>query len=77
MLLIFLSCRPQSDPNLPLKALIFDSWYNQYRGAITSIAVIDGKLTKGDKITAAHSNKSYDVHDLGIMHPEQVSCTQL
>ncbi|XP_033631617.1 translation factor Guf1, mitochondrial-like [Asterias rubens] len=68
---------PQSDPNLPLKALIFDSWYNQYRGAITSIAVIDGKLTKGDKITAAHSNKSYDVHDLGIMHPEQVSCTQL
>ncbi|XP_022079630.1 translation factor Guf1, mitochondrial-like isoform X1 [Acanthaster planci] len=68
---------PQSDLEAPLKALIFDSWYDQYRGAITNIAIIDGKLRKGDRITTAHSGKTYEVQELGIMHPEQVACKEL
>ncbi|XP_077984203.1 translation factor Guf1, mitochondrial-like [Glandiceps talaboti] len=68
---------PDSDPDKPLKALLFDSWYNQYRGAVLNIAIQDGCLTVGDKITSAHTGKTYDVKEIGIMHPEQTPTHKL
>ncbi|KAI9219780.1 P-loop containing nucleoside triphosphate hydrolase protein [Blastocladiella britannica] len=58
------------DPNVPLRALLFDSWYNPYLGAVIMFSVRDGTLRKGDKIISCHSNKRYEVLDIGIMHPE-------
>ncbi|XP_070552885.1 translation factor Guf1, mitochondrial-like [Ptychodera flava] len=68
---------PSSDPDKPLKALLFDSWYDQYRGAILNIAVKDGSLGVGEKITSAHTGKTYEVKEVGIMHPEQTPTGKL
>lgn len=52
------------------KGLLFDSWYDEYRGVICLIEVIDGSIKKGDNITAAHAGLSYEVLDIGLMYPE-------
>lgn len=64
---------PQGDPNAPLRALLFDSWYDHYRGVICLVAVLDGSLTKGDEIMSAYSKQRYEVQDVGIMYPGEVS----
>jgi len=64
---------PQGDPNAPLRALLFDSWYDHYRGVICLVAVLDGSLTKGDEIMSAYSKQRYEVLDVGIMYPGEVS----
>jgi elongation factor 4 len=61
---------PQGDETKPLKALLFDSWYDEYRGVICLIEIIDGEIKKGDKITAANTGQSYDVLEVGLMYPE-------
>jgi translation factor GUF1, mitochondrial len=53
-----------------LKALLFDSWYDEYRGVVCLIALRDGILKKNDRVTLAQTGLSYDVLELGIMHPE-------
>ncbi|XP_033095724.1 translation factor Guf1, mitochondrial-like isoform X2 [Anneissia japonica] len=68
---------PTSCPEKPLKALLFDSTYDQYRGAIVNMAVIDGHISKGDKITSVYSGKSYDVSEVGIMHPDRIPTQKL
>ncbi|XP_002737333.2 translation factor Guf1, mitochondrial-like [Saccoglossus kowalevskii] len=68
---------PVGSRDNPLKALLFDSWYDRYRGAILNIAMVDGSVSVGDKITSAHTNKSYDVKEVGIMHPEQTPTSTL
>ncbi len=54
-----------------LKALLFDSWFDEYRGVICLIAVKDGVIKKGDSITLAQSGREYEVLDIGIMYPDQ------
>ncbi len=61
---------PTGDMNKPLKALLFDSWYDEYRGVICLIEIIDGSLKKGDMVMAAHTGQSYEVLELGLMYPE-------
>ena len=61
---------PQGDFEKPLKALLFDSWYDDYRGVICLIEIIDGQIKKGDKIIAAHAGAEYEVLDLGLMYPD-------
>ncbi|XP_071486111.1 translation factor Guf1, mitochondrial-like [Diadema antillarum] len=68
---------PPSSSERPMKGLLLDSWYNQYRGAYINMAIFDGIIRKGDKVTSAHSGKTYEVHDLGVMHPEPVSTEEL
>ncbi|CAG8752624.1 4305_t:CDS:10, partial [Dentiscutata erythropus] len=63
---------PTGDVNEPLKAFLFDSWYDTYVGVVCLMAIVNGKLQKGDKIVSAHSGHKYEVADIGIMHPEQV-----
>ncbi|GMU19628.1 MAG: elongation factor 4 [Candidatus Babeliales bacterium] len=62
---------PQSNPTQPLKALLFDSWFDAYRGVICLIALKDGMIKKGDMITLAHEGLEYEVLELGLMYPDQ------
>ncbi|KAK1563556.1 hypothetical protein Q3G72_029137 [Acer saccharum] len=50
--------------------LLLDSYYDEYKGVICHVAVVDGALHKGDKISSAGFSQSYEVLDVGIMHPE-------
>ncbi len=63
---------PTGSQDLPLKCLLFDSWYDEYRGVVCLIEVVDGKIAKGDKIMSAHSGLEYEVLDIGLMYPEPV-----
>lgn len=56
-----------------MRALLFDSQYDRYRGVISLVSLQSGQIRKGDKIASHHSRKKYDVVDVGIMHPEEES----
>ncbi|XP_055466164.1 translation factor GUF1, mitochondrial isoform X3 [Psammomys obesus] len=55
----------------PLRALVFDSTFDQYKGVIANIALFDGVVSKGDKIVSAHTKKSYEVNEIGILNPNE------
>ncbi|KAG5527448.1 hypothetical protein RHGRI_028366 [Rhododendron griersonianum] len=61
---------PPGNCNSPLRMLLLDSYYDEYKGVICHVAVVDGTLRKGDKISSAATGQSYEVLDVGIMHPE-------
>lgn len=60
---------PKGDVNAPLKALIFDSQYDNFRGVIVFIRVVDGKIKKGDEVLLLSSNASYSVVEVGHLRP--------
>lgn len=62
---------PTGDPQAPLKALIIDSWFDNYLGIVSLIRVIDGKLKKGDKILAMSTGGSHLVDHVGIFTPKR------
>ena len=64
---------PNYDENAPLKALIFDSFFDDYRGVITYIKVLDGSITKGDKIKIWSTEKELEVLEAGIFSPTMKS----
>ncbi|WP_073508266.1 translation elongation factor 4 [Streptobacillus notomytis] len=61
---------PQGDINKPLKALIFDSHYDDFRGVITYIRVLDGSIKKGEKIKIMSTNKEFEVLEVGVFSPK-------
>jgi len=61
---------PVGSLELPLKALLFDSWFDSYRGVICLIAVHDGVIKKGDFISLAQADVNYEVLETGLMYPE-------
>lgn len=61
---------PTSDSTKKLKALLFDSWYDEYRGVICLVALQDGILKKGDMIKMHQSDISYEILEIGVMYPE-------
>jgi GTP-binding protein LepA len=58
---------PHGDPNAPLRALIFDSVFDIYRGSIVYIRVFDGTLKEGEKIKFFHNGKSFDAEEVGVL----------
>jgi len=64
---------PTGNREKPLRALLFDSWYDIYKGVISLVAIKDGELRKGDQITLAQVNNTYEVLEVGLMYPHQTS----
>ncbi len=68
---------PQDTVNQPLRALIFDSYYDPYRGVIVYFRVMDGRVKKGDRIRLMASGKEYDIDELGVLSPGQIQVDEL
>jgi GTP-binding protein LepA len=68
---------PSGDPAAPPRALIFDSEFDQYRGVIAYIRVVDGTFKKGDVIRAMAGDTVADIDDIGFFTPAMVACDQL
>lgn len=64
---------PKGDINKPLKALIFDSFYDSYKGAVCLIRIVDGVLNAGDRILMMSTKKSFDSVEVGIFNPKMNS----
>uniref|UniRef100_A0A5F8H2W4 GTP binding elongation factor GUF1 n=1 Tax=Monodelphis domestica TaxID=13616 RepID=A0A5F8H2W4_MONDO len=62
---------PKANRENPLKALVFDSTFDQYRGVIANVALFDGIVSKGNKIVSAHTEKIYEVNEVGILSPDE------
>ena len=60
---------PSGDEDAPLKALIFDSYYDNYKGVILFVRLKDGRVNVGDKITTFRSDKLYEVTEVGVFAP--------
>ena len=61
----------------PTKALLVDSWYDSYLGVVVLVRVINGDLTKGQKIKMLGTNSTYEIDDIGIFTPKKVSVDKL
>ena len=68
---------PQDTLEEPFRALIFDSYYDAYRGVIVYFRVMDGRVKKGDKIRFMASGKEFVIDELGILSPQQVQVDEL
>jgi GTP-binding protein LepA len=68
---------PTGDPAAPLKALIFDSWFDPYRGVVIVARVIDGVLRKKQKVRLMAAQQDYEIDDLGVFSPKAVPVDEL
>jgi GTP-binding protein LepA len=68
---------PTGDPDAPLRALIFDSYYDQYRGVISSIRIIEGTLRDDMRIRMMQAGSNHEIEEIGIRTPEMVTVKQL
>jgi GTP-binding protein LepA len=68
---------PKGSPDAPLRALIFDSWFDTYRGVIILVRVLDGRLRKGQKIRLWSKGQVYEVEGLGFQAPKATPCDEL
>ena len=68
---------PKGDENAPLKALIFDSYYDSYKGAVSMVRIIDGSVKVGDKIFFMQTKKDFEVTEVGIFNPNNTPVKEL
>lgn len=68
---------PTGHLNAPLRALLVDSWHDPYVGVVLLIHVVDGSIKKGMKLVSAHTDKRYDVKEVGIMYPDKLPMDSL
>ncbi|XP_065873274.1 translation factor GUF1 homolog, chloroplastic isoform X2 [Euphorbia lathyris] len=68
---------PRDTAEMPLRALIFDSYYDPYRGVIVYFRVIDGSIKKGDRIYFMASKKDYYADEIGVLSPNQLQVEEL
>ena len=61
---------PEGSPDAPLKALIFDSWYDPYRGVVVLVRIVEGTVSKGDKVKLMSNGAVFTIEDIGIFTPK-------
>src|SRR5271168_5376267 len=69
--------QPKGSPDDPLRALIFDSWFDPYRGVIILTRVVEGTLRLGQKIRLTSNGRSFEVDGLGYQSPKPIPCNEL
>ncbi|PSB05430.1 elongation factor 4 [filamentous cyanobacterium CCP1] len=75
--IVYLVPPPQDTVDQPLRALIFDSYYDPYRGVIVYFRVMDGTVRKGDRVRLMASGKEYEIDELGVLSPTQIKVDEL
>src|SRR5713101_5965196 len=68
---------PQGNPEAPLRALVFDSWFDQYRGVVVLVHVVDGRLDPGMKVRLMASGGVHEVEQLGVFTPKPLRVDSL
>jgi GTP-binding protein LepA len=68
---------PEGDPDAPLTALIFDSWFDNYQGVVVLVRVVDGRVYKGMKIKLFSNDKVFEVMEVGYSTPKLIKTEQL
>ena len=68
---------PDGDPEAPLRALIFDSVYDQYRGVVAFVRIVDGGVSKGDRLAAMQTGREIVADEVGVMTPTMLSTGHL
>jgi GTP-binding protein LepA len=68
---------PTGDPDAPLQALVFDSWFDAYRGVIVLVRVMQGTMRKGQRIRFMSNSKAFEVESMGVLMPKPVEIAQL
>lgn len=68
---------PKGDPEAPLKALIVDSWFDNYLGVVSLVRIYDGVLKKGDRIRVMSTGRDHQVDQVGVFTPKQTQTEQL
>ncbi len=68
---------PEGDPEAPLKALIFDSWFDPYRGTVVMVRIVDGRLKPGLKIRMMSTGQTYEIDKVGVFTPKATHVDEL
>jgi GTP-binding protein LepA len=68
---------PPGKADAPLRALLFDCWYDSYRGAVIMLKVVEGTLKKGDKVKLMSTGRSYEIVEMGCFTPHATALTEL
>ncbi len=68
---------PKGDPAAPMRALIFDSWYDSYRGAVVMVRVVDGTIRKGQKIRFMATGRDYELVEIGVFAPHATALQEI
>ena len=68
---------PKGDPDAPLQALIFDSWFDAYRGVIVLVRVMQGTMRKGQHIRLMSNGKSFEIESMGVLVPKPMEIAEL
>jgi GTP-binding protein LepA len=68
---------PKGDAKAPLRALLFDSWYDSYRGAVVMVRIMDGTLKKGDRVKFMVTGRAYEVTEMGCFSPHPTALSEL
>jgi GTP-binding protein LepA len=68
---------PKGNPDAPMRALIFDSWYDSYRGAVVMVRVVDGTIRKGQKIRFMATGRDYELVEIGVFAPHATALQEI
>jgi len=68
---------PTGDPDAPLKALVFDSFYDSYQGVVVYVRVFDGRVRAGTRMLLMSNGRAYDVHQVGVFSPDMRQVEEL